>query len=136
MTHEHVGTGPVRAQFSVDGTTVLVLRGDIDIATAPLVTACLDALTAVPHPDLVVDLSPVSFLDCSGLNVLCRARRRTRARHGRLRLVSGGERLRVVLRLTGLADAFEIHPSLPDALRPACPTPRTDGFVPAVAPSS
>ncbi|MEU4659145.1 STAS domain-containing protein [Streptomyces sp. NPDC023723] len=118
MAHERVGTDPVRTEYTVDDTTVLELHGDIDIAVAPIVTARLDSLTAGPRPDLVVDLGPVSFLDCAALRVLCRARGRIRERHGRLRLVSDSDRLRRMLQHTGLADAFEIHTSMTSALRP------------------
>ncbi|MFF6813616.1 STAS domain-containing protein [Streptomyces sp. NPDC012403] len=116
MTHEHARTGPIRSEYTVGDTTVLELRGDLDIAVTPIVTARLDALTACPHTDLVVDLCPVPFLDCTALGVLCRARARIRERHGRLRLVSDSDRLRDIVRRTGLTDAFEIYRSLTDAL--------------------
>ncbi|MER6706848.1 STAS domain-containing protein [Streptomyces fumanus] len=108
--------------------------GDLDIAVAPILTARLDALTAHPRPDLVVDLGPVPFLDCSALGVLCRARRRIRERHGGLRLVSGDDRLRVVLGHTGLANAFSIHASLQDALRSPRNAALADGLARAAAP--
>jgi anti-anti-sigma factor len=88
------------------------LRGEIDILTAPPLAARLDALTAGPHPDLVLDLRPMAFIDCAGLGVLCRTRNRALARHGRLRLVTDSRSLRRVLRYVGLADVFELHPSL------------------------
>ncbi|CAL9653582.1 STAS domain-containing protein [Streptomyces sp. enrichment culture] len=116
MTHEHARTGPIRSEYTVGDTTVLELHGDIDIAVTPILTARLDALTAHPHPNLLVDLSPVPFLDCAALGVLCRARARTRERHGRLRLVSDSGRLRGIVRRTGLADAFEVYRALTDAL--------------------
>ncbi|WP_373463417.1 STAS domain-containing protein [Streptomyces sp. B4I13] len=67
---------------------VVELRGELDISTAPPLAARLDALTAGPHPDLVLDLHSTAFIDCAGLGVLCRARNRVPARHGRLRLVT------------------------------------------------
>ncbi|MFF0203735.1 STAS domain-containing protein [Streptomyces sp. NPDC005017] len=97
----------------VEGTAILTLHGEIDVLTAVPVARCLDDLTAVSCPDLVVDLRPVSFIDCSGLSVLCRARNRVRARGGRLRLVSGDGCLLRMLNATGLGDVFELHPRLP-----------------------
>ncbi|MCM3300455.1 MULTISPECIES: STAS domain-containing protein [Streptomyces] len=102
MTHEHARTGPIRSEYTVGDTTILELRGDLDIAATQIVTARPDALTACPHTDLVVDLCPVPFLDCTALGVLCRARARIRERHGRLRLVSDSDRLRAIVRRTGL----------------------------------
>ncbi|MER6328341.1 STAS domain-containing protein [Streptomyces sp. NPDC001034] len=98
------------------GTTVVELYGEIDVAAAPSVAACLDDLTASARPDLVVDLRAVSFIDCAGLAPLCRARNRIARRHGRLRLVSDSDRLRRVLSGAGLRDVFEIQDRLPEAL--------------------
>ncbi|MEV5432380.1 STAS domain-containing protein [Streptomyces sp. NPDC052701] len=116
MAHTHTGTPPSHTERTVGGTTVLALHGEIDILTEPALRARFDALTAAPGPDLVVDLRPVSFIDCAGLRVLCRARNRAEARHGRLRLVTDSAGFRRLLRLTGLADAFELYPRLADAL--------------------
>ncbi|MBC2904179.1 STAS domain-containing protein [Streptomyces cupreus] len=96
--------------------TVVAVRGELDLQSAPLLTARLDALTAGPGPDLVLDLRDVSFVDCSGLGVLCRTRARALARHGRLRLVTESPGLLRVLRVTGLSGVFELYPRLSDAL--------------------
>ncbi|MFS8204739.1 STAS domain-containing protein [Streptomyces sp. CWNU-52B] len=97
------------------GATVVELRGEIDIATAPAVSARLDTLTAGPCPDLVVDLRGVSFIDCAGLNLLCRARSRVLARRGRLCLVTEDTRFLRVLGGAGLSGVF----TLCRAARPA-----------------
>ncbi|MET8247675.1 STAS domain-containing protein [Streptomyces sp. NPDC005202] len=70
----------------------------------------------------MLDLRPVTFIDCAGLRLLCRARTRARARHGRLRLVTDGARFQRLLRLAQLADVFENHVRLTDALDPAAGT--------------
>lgn len=114
----------------VGSATVVELRGEIDIQTAPLVSARLDALTAGPSPELVLDLRSVTFIDCSGLAALCRARTRVLSRCGRLRLVSGSPRLMRILRLTNLAHAFDVHSRLPDDL---LRTPVAGGVLSAAA---
>jgi len=58
----------------------------------------------------------VTFIDCAGLGVLCRAGNRVRARAGRLRLVSDSARFRRMLRLVGLGGAFEVASRLPDVV--------------------
>ncbi|MEU6380766.1 STAS domain-containing protein [Streptomyces sp. NPDC046909] len=98
------------------GATVVELRGELDVLAALNLSARLDALTAGPRPDLVLDLRGVSFVDCGGLGLLSRARNRVLARRGRLRLVSDSPRFLRVLRCTRLAGVFEIHPDLPTAL--------------------
>jgi len=100
----------------VGGTTVVEVRGEIDLFTAAPLSVRLDSLTAVRRPDLVLDLRPVVFIDCSGLRLLCRTRNRVLARHGRLRLVTGDGCFLRILRAARLADVFEIHPDLPTAL--------------------
>nr|WP_328753528.1 STAS domain-containing protein [Streptomyces sp. NBC_00285] len=73
-------------------------------------------LTAASCPDLVLDLRALSFIDCAGLGVLCRAQNRTAARGGRLRLVTGGAGFLRILRHAQLSDVFEIHARLSNAL--------------------
>ncbi|MFE9023971.1 STAS domain-containing protein [Streptomyces sp. NPDC007808] len=107
---------PHLREHTVGETIVVELRGEIDIFTAPLLAARLDALTADPHPDLVLDLRFTAFIDCTGLGVLCRARNRSEARYGRLRLVTDSVGFRRILRAVGLAGVFELHSSLNDAL--------------------
>ncbi|MEU9331534.1 STAS domain-containing protein [Streptomyces sp. NPDC048290] len=104
---------PVR---TVGGTTIVALYGEIDLVTAPPLAARLDALASAPHPDLVLDLRLVSFIDCAGLAVLCRARNTVRARQGRLRLIAGGRGFLRVLRAAQLGGVFEIQPELPGEL--------------------
>ncbi|MGW6907020.1 STAS domain-containing protein [Streptomyces sp. NPDC054940] len=116
MSENHTRSAPPLSVRDVAGTTVVELRGEIDLLAAPALAARMDALTAGRCPDLVLDLRAVSFIDCSGLGVLCRARNRVLARQGRLRLVAHNARFRRVLRLAGLADVFEIHPGLPSSL--------------------
>jgi anti-anti-sigma factor len=106
------GSAPHHTERTVGDATVVELRGEIDIFTAPSLAARLEALTAGPRPDLVLDLRSMAFIDCTGLGVLCRARNRALARNGRLRLVTGSRCFRRVLRAAGLAGVFELHTSL------------------------
>ncbi|MEV6505251.1 STAS domain-containing protein [Streptomyces sp. NPDC051642] len=115
MNENHTRSAPARTVRSIDGATVVTWHGEIDLVTAIPLASRLDALTSGPHPGLVLDLRSVSFIDCSGLSVLCRTRNRVLARHGRLRLVTDSDSLLRVLRVTGLGGVFEIHPHLPSA---------------------
>ena len=61
--------GSVAVQ-SVDGTTTIVLRGEHDLATVPLVEdALVRACSAGP---VVVDLTDVAFIDSSIISLLVR----------------------------------------------------------------
>ncbi|MFJ4640972.1 STAS domain-containing protein [Streptomyces hygroscopicus] len=116
MVETLITSAPRHTERSVGGTTVVALHGDIDILTASPLGVRLDDLTAALHPDLVVDLRAVSFIDCAGLRVLCRARNRTVERHGRLRLVTGSGQFLRILGGAGLDGVFEIYDRLSEAV--------------------
>ncbi|MDW4910730.1 STAS domain-containing protein [Streptomyces sp. ADMS] len=116
MADNHTRSTPYRTHRTSGDTTVVALQGEIDLLTVPALMEHLDSLTADQFPDLVLDLRAVAFIDCAGLGVLCRALNRSRARQGRLRLVTDSARLLRILRCTGLTGAFEIHPRWPEDL--------------------
>lgn len=101
--------------FTVDGRctsagcTVRV-AGEVDLCTSPVVQAELDRHRHADERSLEVDLSPVSFLDSTGLSVLLRARN-TLAEQGRaLRVVApDGPALRAI-ELTGLQQTLGVAP--------------------------
>lgn len=93
--------------------SVVEVSGEIDMATVGFLLEHLDAATAGPKPDVLVDLRSVAFFDCSGLRVLCRAETRASERGGRLRVVSDGPRIHRLLRASGLLRRFPPLPGLP-----------------------
>ncbi|MET7760661.1 STAS domain-containing protein [Streptomyces sp. NPDC005393] len=93
---------------ALGGVTVAEIAGELDIFAAGRIAARLDALGQPRCPDLVLDLRPVTFLDCAGLSLLCRLRNRVLDREGRLRLVIVDPRFLRLLRMVGLDDAFEV----------------------------
>ncbi|MBK3576480.1 STAS domain-containing protein [Streptomyces sp. MBT65] len=117
MTEIHTPATALRSSERViAGTTVMELHGEIDLLTGQPLSARLDMLTAVSCPDLVLDLRALSFIDCAGLGVLCRAQNRIAARGGRLRFVTGKTGFLRIVRHARLSDVFEIHARLSNAL--------------------
>ncbi|WP_371582977.1 STAS domain-containing protein [Streptomyces sp. NBC_01314] len=114
MSKSRMESVPHLAELPALGATVLELRGEVDLATVPSLSARLDTLTAHGQPDLILDLRHVSFIDCAGLGVLCRARNRILARQGRLRLITDSSSFLRVLHHAGLSSFFEVHPHLPE----------------------
>jgi anti-sigma B factor antagonist len=96
--------------------TVVELRGEIDIAAATQMGASLDVVTAVHGHEVVVDLTRVEFFDCSGLALLCRARRRTAECGGRLWVVCDRPEVLRVFRAGGVLELFRTLPTLAEAL--------------------
>ena len=66
--------------------------------------------------DVVLDLEGVQRIDSAGLGELVRMHRAADACGSRLKLAGVHPKVMQVLRLTNLASAFEIHPSLVEAL--------------------
>ncbi|MEU6200837.1 STAS domain-containing protein [Streptomyces sp. NPDC047061] len=116
MADNHPRSATYRTTRTDGGATVVTLHGELDLLAIPALSAALDRLTSGAEPDLVLDLSPVSFIDCSGLSLLCRAGNRVRYRVGRLRLVTPDDGFPRLLRCTGLGDTFELYPGLAEAL--------------------
>ena len=100
--------------YTVPGRTVVELSDEIDIVVAESVTSHLDAATAGDRPQVVVDLRRVTFIDCSSLGLLCRARRRTLERGGTLALICVDPRVLRMMRLVGLLSAFVILSTVPE----------------------
>ncbi|QKV92619.1 anti-sigma factor antagonist [Streptomyces sp. NA02950] len=106
---------PRAVTYRVGRCTVVELHGEIDIAGLASVGPQLDAATTTPA--VVIDLTPTAFFDCSGLGLLCRARRRVIERGGRMRLVCAHPLILRTLRAGGLAEVFHPVPTLEEALR-------------------
>ncbi|WP_030545078.1 STAS domain-containing protein [Streptomyces albus] len=105
------------ATYRTGGCTVVELRGEMDIAAALDTAPHLDRATASAGSRLVIDLGPVTFLDASGLRLLCRVHRRVHARGGDLALVCDRPGILRVLDITGLGHRFRPVPTLAEALR-------------------
>lgn len=100
--------------FTVDvvhehGVAVVRVAGEVDMAAVPEIRAALALLDAEQEtPDVTVDLSAVSFMDSSGLNLLVGTLKELRARDGRLTLTNPQAGVLRLLELTGLTSLFDI----------------------------
>jgi anti-anti-sigma factor len=87
----------------VAGTrTVLVLDGDLDVHSAPLVQQAVAAALREGAGDVVLDLHDVSFVDSSGLGALIACHKRARRDSCRLVLRSPSHRVARLLAVTTL----------------------------------
>jgi anti-sigma B factor antagonist len=90
---------------------VVMLKGEVDLAQAPTLREDLETLLAAGHSTVVVDMLDVSFLDSTALGVLVAALGRCQRAGGNLHLIVTEPRVLKVLEITGLADAFPLHPT-------------------------
>lgn len=66
----------ISTSSAADGTTLLHVRGEIDVSTSPeLLAAVVNEVTRRRPPRLVVDMMHVTFLDSTGLTTLLSAHR-------------------------------------------------------------
>lgn len=84
------------------------MRGEIDLASAPLLEEHLDTLA----DDAIVDLTAVDFIDSTGLRVLIAAHE---ARDGLPLVVTDGAVARL-FDLTGVAERLDVFESVAAAL--------------------
>lgn len=96
--------------------TVVVVSGEIDVYTAPMLREKLVSLIAKERYHLVVDMAKVSFLDSTGLGVFVGCMKRLRTHDGSLRLVCLESRIVKVFTITGLTQVFPIYDTLAEAL--------------------
>jgi anti-sigma B factor antagonist len=95
------------AAFSIDTTGQrVVVRGELDLATAPRLERVLSGLGG----DITVDCQQLDFIDSTGLSVLARAHTRL-AEQGRRLVIEGlSARCRRVFEVAGLDRGLNLAP--------------------------
>lgn len=95
--------------------TVVDVKGEVDLYTAPRLKDLLADLTAGGRHRIAVEFEGVEFMDSTGLGVLISGLKRCREAGGTLALVGPTEPVRKVLSITGLDVVFPIHDSISEA---------------------
>ena len=99
-----------------DGHTVVLVRGEVDLATSPQLRDCLAGIVG-DRISVVVDLDNVGFIDSTGIGVLVGGVKRARSSGGELSLVCNQRRILKVLEITGLTQIFSVFDSVEKALQ-------------------
>jgi anti-sigma B factor antagonist len=86
-----------------DDATILVLEGEIDIATAPLLDQRLTDIESGDAENVIVDLDRVSFMDSTGLQVLV-AHTLSGPNGARFRLTKGSPQVQRLFAVSGMLD--------------------------------
>ncbi|MFE2492272.1 STAS domain-containing protein [Streptomyces mirabilis] len=101
----------------VDGVLVVTVHGEIDHAVKDLLSqALLSEDGTVPPPRIVADLSGVTFMDSSGINVFINAHHRVSKAQGWLRIADAQESVARLLHLVGIDQIIDCHPTVEQAL--------------------
>jgi len=95
-------------------------RGELDLASAPVLAAALDEQLQSGRRYVHVDLSDVTFCDTTGLAALAGAHHAFLSRQGSVTLIGVSARIRRLLVLTGLDHVlFAIDHGAPTSIGPA-----------------
>jgi anti-sigma B factor antagonist len=106
----------VRLTWS-DGLAVLSVRDAVDMLSAPqLADAICDALALSPA-GIIVDLTDVEFLACTGMSVLMAAQEAADAMAVQFGVVANGVATSRPIRLLGLDATMTLYSTLDDAVR-------------------
>ena len=91
-----------------DGASVIYLAGELDLASAPDLQACLDEVLASGTEPIIVDVDELSFCDSTGISALVRGVNRARRGGRQLTLRKPRPGIRRVLEITGVTSVIEI----------------------------
>jgi anti-sigma B factor antagonist len=91
------------------GVATVVVRGEIDVASAPRLREVLHELVQADTKRIVLDCRGLEFLDSSGIGLLVATRKRL-GDGGELVLDSPPAHVRKVLELTGVAGELILLP--------------------------
>ena len=108
-TVDQAGVG--RLQVFVNdkvGLTHVMLTGELDLATAPLLAEMLRGID--PHDcDLVIDVALLTFVDSVGLGILAAEHNRLQAHGRRLTIYAPTPALRRLFQITGLDKVLAVE---------------------------
>lgn len=89
----------------------IVLRGELDLATVPVLERSLDDAEASRPALLMLDLSELTFIDGAGLSTLLEAARRAARARRRLCVSHASDPIRRLLELSAVDQSIEVLPA-------------------------
>jgi anti-sigma B factor antagonist len=110
----------VKDQLQIDvrhdaDRVVVVLSGELDMASAPRLQSAVEGDQLLAEPTVVLDLEGLSFVDSTGLRIILLARERCREREQAFAVTRGSQQVQRLLSVTGVAEHLRTI-STPDEL--------------------
>jgi anti-sigma B factor antagonist len=106
---------------SQDGIEMVLVEGEVDIATAARLISVLNSSVAEAIKSVIVDLSRVGFMDSTGLALLINANRRLSLRRKGFAVICPPGPLRRVFEITDMIDTLHVCPDQETAQRASAP---------------
>jgi anti-sigma B factor antagonist len=101
MTSENTGDPDTESlDVSIKPGPTVAISGEIDIQSGPQLRDQLLSIIRRHGTRLALDLSGVTFIDCTGINVLLATRRRAQLEGGSLRVLRASPRVQRIFALT------------------------------------
>jgi anti-anti-sigma factor len=117
----------LRYQRTADGQAMVIVAGELDIATAGHAFAYLrTVLESEKRGKLTLNLADLAFCDAAGLSVLARLAAYARRSGRSVRLVSPRPGLVRIMRITGMEEAY---PEIRTPLLSMVPSPRQSAVI-------
>ena len=95
---------------------IIVLKGEFDAYSMPLLGDQLDAALERGDYEVVVDMCGVTFVDMSTLNRIVRAMKEVYRHNGHLVVACGDKHVLRAIDLAGLRHAVRVYPSRDEAI--------------------
>ena len=99
-----------------DDSVVVIVRGQLDLDTAPVLSTTLDQVLDRDVARVVVDLSEVEFCDSTGLSTFVAGHNRAERTGGWVRLAAPTAWMARLLDTVGLTGRIGVYPSVAEAL--------------------
>ncbi|GAA3423784.1 STAS domain-containing protein [Streptosporangium sandarakinum] len=119
-TAVHVSTVPDDAVAAsggpAEGVSLLAVSGELDYTNAERFRHDLLGSIGSDRQHLVIDLAGLSFCDSTGIRVFLAIRKLVQDRGGNLAIADPHPRIRRIFHLTGLTNAFAVHPTVEEAV--------------------
>jgi anti-sigma B factor antagonist len=103
----------VQSDFRVEVRTegraaVVVVSGELDLATSPELEEQLRRVWDTSNEQLVIDLRELEFMDSTGLSIIVKAHQRLTDEGRQLTLVRGSQQVQRLLDLTGVSERLKL----------------------------
>lgn len=91
-----------------DRETTLVIRGSLDINTAPTLAEEIDRIIASKPPKVAVDLAALDLIDSSGVAALVKLYKGIRGTGGAFRIVGARDQPLAIFKLLRMDKVFDL----------------------------
>lgn len=93
-----------------DAYSVVVVRGEVDLHTAPKLQYAIER-GAEGIETVIVDMGGIAFMDSTALSTFMRVREALEQKGGSLRLTTPSRAVQRIFDVTGFGDYFDVYPS-------------------------